>query len=507
MTLAIVWARAAVGVTAPEVRVEVHIAIGLPSLTLVGLPRTEVREARARVYSAITNSGFQFPPGRITVNMAPADLPKGGGRFDLAIAMGILAASGQVKGELDHLEFVGELNLGGEIRGVGAVLPAAYAAREARRQIVVPAADSQEAALVHPDGAYSATRLSEILEHLAKRTPLQPIGAPQPDSRHHLPLPDLTAVRGQAGPRRALEVAAAGGLNLLLSGPPGTGKSMLAHRLPGLLPELNEQHALEAATVRSVSGETLDLTTWRQPVMRAPHHTLSTPALIGGGAHPPLPGEVSLAHRGVLFLDELPELPRNALEALREPLEARQVTVSRARGKVTFPAAFQLIAAMNPCPCGYFGDPNRACRCSPDQVIRYRAKLSGPLLDRFDIAVEVPRLSPLELTQAPAAESSASVAQRVAQARQIALQRNGCIMAELDEESLRNVCQPSAEGTQLLERAIHSLGLSPRGLHRILRVARTIADLAEEEGIAAHHLAEAINLRRSLDSQQGATKN
>lgn len=503
MTLAIAWARAAVGVTAPEVRIEVHIAVGLPSLALVGLPRAEVREARARVHSAITNSGFEFPSGRITVNMAPADLPKGGGRFDVAIAMGILAASGQVSGDFDHFEFVGELTLGGEIRGVRAILPAAYAAREAGRLIVVPGADRHEAALVHPYGAYAADRLSDILEHLANRAPLAPIGEPQEEATPHRRLPDLAEVRGQAGPRRALEVAAAGGLNLLLSGPPGTGKSMLAQRLPGLLPELIEEHALESAAVRSVSGEGLDIANWRQAPVRAPHHTLSTPALIGGGAHPPTPGEVSLAHRGVLFLDELPELPRSALEALREPLESRQVTVSRSRGKVTYPAAFQLIAAMNPCPCGYFTDPTRHCRCSPEQVMRYRARLSGPLLDRFDLAVDVPRLSPLELIEAASSEGSASVAQRVEQARRVAIERNGCITADLDGERLRQFCQPTTEAARLLEQAIHSLCLSPRGMHRILRVARTIADLAGQTAIEAAHLAEAINLRRGLDSQQG----
>lgn len=500
MTLAIAWARAAVGVTAPEVRIEVHIATGLPSLTLVGLPRTEVREARARVYSAITNCGFSFPAGRITVNMAPADLPKGGGRFDLAIAMGILAASGQVYSGFDHFEFIGELTLGGDIRAVGAVLPAAYAAREAGRKIIVPVADGHEAALVHPDGAYAANRLSDILEHLANRLPLRTADPPQATPKSPQNQPDLAQVRGQAGPRRALEVAAAGGLNLLLCGPPGTGKSMLALRLPGLLPDLTEQHALEAAAVHSVSGEGLAISTWRRPHLRAPHHSLSTPALIGGGAHPPFPGEVSLAHRGVLFLDEVLELSRSALEALREPLESRQVTISRSRGRVTYPAAFQLIAAMNPCPCGYYGDPLRPCRCTPEQIQRYRAKLSGPLLDRFDLAVEVPRLSPQELIQAPPAEHSSSVAQRVAQARQVAIERCGNITTAIDDEQLRRFCQPTAAATTMLEEAIQALGLSPRGLHRLLRVARTITDLAGGEEIDSHHLAEAISLRRGLDS-------
>lgn len=494
MNLALVHGRARSGVRAPEVRVEVHLAGGLPAMSIVGLPEAAVRESKDRVRAAIQCAQFEFPARRITVNLAPADLPKDGGRFDLPIALGILAASGQIPLEpLAAYEFLGELGLTGELRAVDGVLPAAMAAAEAGRRLVVPAGNGAEAALSSRVEAYTARTLLEVCALLQGRKALpHAVAVPV----RHQPAPDLAEVRGQAHARRALEIAAAGGHHLLLVGPPGCGKTLLASRLPGLLPEASEDEALEAAAIASVSGRGLDPARWRQRGFRAPHHTASAVALIGGGSEP-RPGEVSMAHEGVLFLDELPEWNRQALEALREPLESGVVTVSRAARSAEFPARFQLVAAMNPCPCGWAGDSSGRCRCHPDAILRYRSKVSGPLLERIDLHLEVPRLPPAELRpDAPAGESSEVVRARVVRARELQRLRAGRCNAHLDQSETNAACRLAAEDQAMLENAIDLLQLSARSMHRILRVARTIADLAGSAGILGPHVAEAIGYRR-----------
>ncbi|HLF95744.1 MAG TPA: YifB family Mg chelatase-like AAA ATPase, partial [Methylococcaceae bacterium] len=433
MSLAIVYSRGQQGIAAPLVTVEAHLSNGLPSLSIVGLPETAVKESKDRVRGALLNCHFDFPAQRITLNLAPADLPKEGGRFDLAIAVGILAASGQVKGEaLGGYEFLGELSLTGELRPARGALPVALAARDAGRTLIVPEANAGEAALVQDAKVLAATHLLEVCAHLNGLRNLESAVSDHPTARavHHVG-PDLADVRGQLHAKRALEVAAAGGHNLLMLGPPGTGKSMLAVRLPGLLPLLDETTALENAAVVSVSDQTLDAARWRIPPYRSPHHTASAPALVGGGGNPK-PGEISLAHGGVLFLDELPEFDRKVLEVLREPLETGRVTVSRAAQRAEFPARFQLVAAMNPCPCGYLGDPSGRCRCTADQVQRYRARISGPLLDRIDLHIEVPRQPHSALSELPArGESSIAARERVKAARTLAATRqnkaNACL--------------------------------------------------------------------------------
>jgi magnesium chelatase family protein len=493
VAVAVVKSRALNGMHAPEVVVEAHLANGLPAFTLVGLPETEVKEARDRVRAAIQNARYEFPARRITVNLAPADLPKESGRFDLPIALAILAASGQVPADkFKHAEFAGELALTGELRPVRGALAMALATRAAGRQLVLPAASASEAALASDVETLGAASLLDVCAWLAGQTTLS---APEPDA---LPLapdyPDFADVKGQAAARRALEVAAAGGHSILMSGPPGTGKSMLAARFPGILPAMDETEALEAAAVASLNGG-FRHEHWQRRPFRAPHHTASAVALVGGGGNP-RPGEISLAHHGVLFLDELPEFSRQVLEVLREPLETGRITISRAARQADFPARFQLVAAMNPCPCGYLGHPTQACRDTPDQIARYRGRISGPLLDRIDIQISVPALTQDELLQAGAGEASAAIRGRVQAARALQMQRQGKSNAALGTQEIERFCQLDAAGENLLKQAIARLNLSARAYHRVLKLARSVADLADSNAIASAHLAEAIQYRR-----------
>ena len=495
MSLAIVLSRAQVGVEAPSVTVETHLANGLPSLTLVGLPEGAVKESKDRVRSAILNCRLEFPARRITLNLAPADLPKDGGRFDLAIALGLLAASAQVPTlALDGVECLGELALSGAIRPVQGVLPAALAAREAGHTLIVPAVNAEEACLASGLKVIAVSHLLELVSHLNGHTPIAPYTSNGLILQTQ-PYPDLSEVQGQAAAKRALLVAAAGAHNLLFSGPPGTGKTLLASRLPGLLPPLDEREALEVAAIQSVASHA-PLTHWPQRPFRQPHHSASGPALVGGGSRPQ-PGEITLAHHGVLFLDELPEFDRRVLEVLREPLESGHIVISRARDRVRFPARFQLVAAMNPCPCGYHGEPTGRCRCSTDQIQRYRNKLSGPLLDRIDLHLTVAREA-TSLASAPSTgESSASAAQIVSEARDRQQQRQGCANAFLDLPALRQHCALTPEDEAWLETACERLSLSLRAAHRLLKVARTLADLERVEAISRSHIAEALQYRPS----------
>ena len=494
MAVAVVKSRALTGMDAPEVVVEAHLANGLPAFTLVGLPETEVKEARDRVRAAIQNARFEFPARRITVNLAPADLPKESGRFDLPIALAILAASGQIPStRLAQAEFAGELALTGELRPVRGALAMALATRASGRTLVLPQHSALEAALASGIDVRAAGSLLEVCGWLAGQGELaMPDPALAPEAPDY---PDFADVKGQSATKRALEVAAAGGHSALLSGPPGTGKSMLAARFPGILPAMGDSEALEAAAVQSLNGG-FRLDQWRRRPFRAPHHTASGVALVGGGGNP-RPGEISLAHHGVLFLDELPEFSRQVLEVLREPLETGHITISRAARQADFPARFQLIAAMNPCPCGYLGHPTQACRDTPDQIARYRARISGPLLDRIDIQVSVPALTDDELMTAPAGESSAAIRARVEAARARQMQRQGKPNAALGTQEIDLHCALDTAGTSLLKQAITHLNLSARAYHRVLKLARSVADLAGSASITPAHLAEAIQYRRS----------
>ena len=502
MSLAVVNARASLGLDAPPVVVEVHITGGLPRLSIVGLPETAVKESKDRVRSALMNAHFEYPRRRITVNLAPADLPKEGGRFDLPIAVGILAASGQVP--LDGLgthEFIGELALTGALRPVGGTLTAALHARAVNRDLILPFADALEAALVRNTSVLPARALLDVCAHLRGEKTLEPMIGPPPVSNAAVTC-DLADVAGQYRAKRALEIAAAGGHNLLFIGPPGTGKTMLANRLPGILPPMEEEEALESAAVRSVSSLAFSAALWGVRPFRAPHHTASAAALVGGGTHP-RPGEASLAHNGVLFLDELPEFDRRVLEVLREPLESGRITISRAARQAEFPARFQLVAAMNPCPCGHLGDAVRACRCTAEQIARYRARISGPLLDRIDLHVEVPRPKPeAETRSVQEPETSPSVAARVRAARRRQFERAGTVNAWLPPGAVDKICNLDGANQRLLDAAIQRFGLSQRARHRVLRMARTIADLADAKQIDRAHLTEAVGFR-VLDRRTG----
>ena len=500
MEIAKTWSRALAGIDSVQVSVEIHLSPGLPNFFMVGLPETAVKESRERVRSAILTNRFEFPMKRITVNLAPADLPKGGGRYDLAIAIGILAASGQVATDsLQHHEFIGELSLTGDLRPVGGVLPCAYAINKTGRALVLPEQNAAEAGLINQLAVLPATHLLAVCHHLNGASSLPRFSNREKQRQVRHAYPDLADVHSHHFARRALEICAAGGHNLLMVGPPGSGKTMLAERLPGILPPMNEQDALATAALHSVSARGFRFEDWMQRPVRAPHHSASAVAVVGGGGHV-RPGEVSLAHNGVLFLDELPEFNRAVLEALREPLEAGKISISRAAGQTEYPARFQLVAAMNPCPCGYYDDRSDRCRCTPEQVRRYRGKVSGPLLDRIDVHIEVPNISPdiLERQRNDRPETSALVLHRVIRAWRRQLARAGRQNHLLSNEELDRHCRLGTPQTALLRKAVHRLNLSTRGMYRILRVARTVADLAESETIRAEHLSEAISCRNGF---------
>jgi magnesium chelatase family protein len=503
MPVARIASRAQVGLHAPLVNVEVHLGSGLPTFSIVGLPAPAVKESKERVRAALLNSGFEFPAGRITVNLAPADVPKEGGRFDLPIALGVIVASEQLKPAREEAlagaEFYGELALGGELMPVEGLLLASAHAASAGHEIVVPPANVDEAAVASGCAIRAPKNLREACRHIDGSEPLKLLVSRDVALRPRSDSLDLRDIRGQLQAKRALTIAAAGGHSLLMVGPPGSGKSMLAQRLPALLPPLTATEALEVAMIASASGNGFDARAFGRRPFRSPHHTASMVALVGGSGSA-RPGEVSLAHRGVLFLDELPEFERRALEALREPMETGYICVSRVAMQAEYPAEFQLVAAMNPCPCGYRGDTDRVCSCTPGRIDQYRWRVSGPLLDRIDLRIEVPSLGTQELmSPEPAGESTAEVAALVLAARQRQLARSSRLNSRLTITELNEFCRLDSTGERLFWQTQSRLGISARSYHRILRVARTIADLEARASIEAHHVAEALQLRRAME--------